>query len=269
MIPNQDLMRCGHCKKEKPLSEMSSTAVKGGSPNWCKECVREYARQRRITSEPKTGTMICTKCGLEKPVSEMSSSAVKGTGANWCKDCTNELTRKWRNRVPGKAAAYMREYRAKYPERHKKQAATRRKKKIAEMNPMELELFRKQETDHSRYFNQKLREEVFDAYGHRCACCGESNPFFLSIDHIDNDGAQKRKSGEQPKGGTSFYRWLKKNGFPKGFQVLCMNCNVGKHRNGGICPHQVRRNDYSVKEVGPSGSKRTASQRDDEIVCSA
>ena len=26
--------------------------------------------------------------------------------------------------------------------------------------------------------------------------------------------------------------------FPEGFQILCFNCNAGKHRNGGRCPHE-------------------------------
>lgn len=32
------------------------------------------------------------------------------------------------------------------------------------------------------------------------------------------------------------YRWLKQQGFPTGFRVLCMNCNFsyGLH---GYCPH--------------------------------
>jgi len=33
------------------------------------------------------------------------------------------------------------------------------------------------------------------------------------------------------------YSWLKKNNFPKGFQVLCMNCNFAKGKLGK-CPHQ-------------------------------
>lgn len=37
------------------------------------------------------------------------------------------------------------------------------------------------------------------------------------------------------------YRWLKKQGFPKGdFRVMCFNCNLGRQRNGGECPHGVR-----------------------------
>jgi ribosomal protein L40E len=36
------------------------------------------------------------------------------------------------------------------------------------------------------------------------------------------------------------YRWLVKNGFPAGFQVLCRNCNWGKHANDGVCPHIIQ-----------------------------
>jgi hypothetical protein len=29
------------------------------------------------------------------------------------------------------------------------------------------------------------------------------------------------------------------NDFPPGFQLLCSNCNHGRARNGGICPHKT------------------------------
>ncbi len=75
-----------------------------------------------------------------------------------------------------------------------------------------------------------------DAYGGCCACCGESNPIFLTLDHINNDGATKRKT---LKAGSPTYRRLKKDGYPKtDFQLLCWNCNCGKQRNGGHCPHK-------------------------------
>jgi hypothetical protein len=69
--------------------------------------------------------------------------------------------------------------------------------------------------------------------GYHCACCREETPAFLSIDHVEGGGHQHRKS----IGNGHFYRWLKKNNYPPGFQILCMNCNFGKRMNGGICPH--------------------------------
>lgn len=83
----------------------------------------------------------------------------------------------------------------------------------------------------------KLRKEVLTHYGGnppKCACCGESHYEFLSIDHINNDGKQHRK---QVGIGMRMYYWLRKNNYPKGFQVLCFNCNLAKGFSGK-CPHQ-------------------------------
>ncbi len=70
----------------------------------------------------------------------------------------------------------------------------------------------------------------------KCACCGETHIEFLTIDHINNDGAKHRKDINSG-GGHSFYRWLINNNFPQGYRVLCFNCNcsLGMY---GYCPHQ-------------------------------
>jgi len=60
---------------------------------------------------------------------------------------------------------------------------------------------------------------------------------FLAIDHIEGGGGQHRES--IGKKGTQFYSWLKENGYPPGFQVLCHNCNISKFINGGYCIHQL------------------------------
>ena len=71
-----------------------------------------------------------------------------------------------------------------------------------------------------------------------CACCGESIPEFLSLDHIDNNGA-KHRSENKLASGAQTYSWLIKNGYPDGFQVLCMNCNTAKaHAPDHVCPHK-------------------------------
>lgn len=89
-----------------------------------------------------------------------------------------------------------------------------------------------------RHYRMEYRKMVFDHYGHACVCCGETIDKFLTIDHINNDGYTARKEKLHPRDSASLYRWLVKNNFPKNFQVLCMNCNFGKSRNNGICPHQ-------------------------------
>lgn len=84
-----------------------------------------------------------------------------------------------------------------------------------------------------------LRVEVRRAYGDRCSCCRETEPLFLTMDHVNRDGKQHRKLVGS---GLSFYRWLRMNEFPKeGFRLLCYNCNCGRERNGGTCPHEQNR----------------------------
>ena len=76
----------------------------------------------------------------------------------------------------------------------------------------------------NRYRQQKIR--VLTHYGGgklACVQCGFSDIRALSIDHIDNSGAQHRKTY-----GRNLYWWLEKNNYPDGFQTLCMNCQFIK-----------------------------------------
>lgn len=92
-----------------------------------------------------------------------------------------------------------------------------------------------------------LKAEAYAAYGgYVCVCCGETQPAFLSIDHVNNDGNTHRKKLGR---GNLIYRWLKVNGYPKTFQVLCMNCNFGKRMNGGICPHVEAQYGITITEI--------------------
>jgi len=91
--------------------------------------------------------------------------------------------------------------------------------------------------------HQALKLEVFEAYGGPvCACCGEKHMEFLSVDHVNNDGAKHRKEmgwkDGTGGGGGNIYGWLKTRNFPPGFRVLCMNCNFALG-HGGTCPHQT------------------------------
>lgn len=92
---------------------------------------------------------------------------------------------------------------------------------------------------HCRNVSAKRRFQIFleviDAYGGaKCVCCGENNIKFLTIDHVDGGGNEHRRQIGSP----NIYGWLRRNNYPKGFQVLCYNCNCGRARNGGICPHK-------------------------------
>ena len=85
---------------------------------------------------------------------------------------------------------------------------------------------------------QELRDEVFQAYGgYACACCGETEPKFLCIDHVNGGGNLHRKEKGVRSG---IYHWLRRMHFPPGFRVLCQNCNWGRDQNGGVCPHVAK-----------------------------
>ena len=91
--------------------------------------------------------------------------------------------------------------------------------------------------------NIRERIAVFEAYGGaRCACCGETEESFLSLDHIDQNGAAERVAFFKNKyiAGHHMYRELRLRGYPPGYQVLCMNCQVGRRDNNGVCPHVTK-----------------------------
>jgi len=92
---------------------------------------------------------------------------------------------------------------------------------------------------------EKVRGEMLVHYSQNppsCECCGETRLYFLSLDHIKGNGSEHRRqivkeNGGTPIGGNALPYWLKKHGWPKGFQVLCYNCNFAK-RNDTSCPCQ-------------------------------
>ena len=82
------------------------------------------------------------------------------------------------------------------------------------------------------------RALIIQHYGGKCICCGEDEPLFLEIDHINNDGWTHRK--EIGTSAKALLLWIIRNDFPDSIQILCANCNQGKKRNGGVCPHQLK-----------------------------
>ncbi len=79
---------------------------------------------------------------------------------------------------------------------------------------------------------QRIKKQTLDNYGGKCLCCGESHIEFLSIDHINGNGTQHRKTTI----GTHIYDWLRRNDYPEGYRVLCFNCNMSLGFFG-YCPH--------------------------------
>lgn len=93
-------------------------------------------------------------------------------------------------------------------------------------------------------YTARVRRIVLDHYGNRCQCCGEAEPRFLTIDHINGGGKQhclEIGNGNRGVGSRRIYRWLIQQGYPPGYRILCFNCNAGRQLNGGICPHELHR----------------------------
>lgn len=76
------------------------------------------------------------------------------------------------------------------------------------------------------------RQRVLEYYGHECVCCGVAYAWALEIDHINGGGNKHRRE----IGIGNLYKWLVKNNFPPGYQILCCICNKGK-LNKTMCPH--------------------------------
>lgn len=82
----------------------------------------------------------------------------------------------------------------------------------------------------------KIRDTVFFHYSSgeiKCKNCEFDDVRALCIDHINHDGAEERQKLAGVLGRKDFrgisadavYRSIIKRGFPRGYQVLCYNCN--------------------------------------------
>ena len=96
-----------------------------------------------------------------------------------------------------------------------------------------------------------------------CNCCGEnSHVDFLTIDHI----AGKNQMDSEPKliklgyssklKGKGLINWIIENNYPKGFQILCHNCNVAKGLigNDNTCTHETIRQEETFARMEEQSS---------------
>lgn len=171
----------------------------------------------------------CRTCGLEKPAEKFECiSPTKGWYRRQCTDCRVAVNRA----RDEESKSAIRDYNREYYRQNKERLDAQRAAWIAS-NPE-----KRRKTALSYYY--RLQHEAIMQYGgYRCVWCGIDEPFVLAIDHVRNDGNAHRKL-IGAVGGHKFYKWLKDNGYPDGFQVLCMNCNHSKYRNGGVLLPSLR-----------------------------
>ena len=149
------------------------------------------------------------------------------------KKANAEYMRKWRIEHRDKALALEKKFREK-PERkeYMKLYFKNRRKKYTDKAREWRHNHREDDIARKKKDKQQAKKIVFEHYGNVCSCCGETEIMFLTIDHVNNDGNKDRRIN-----GTHIYKRIIKEGFPSHFQILCRNCNWGKHVNGGTCPH--------------------------------
>lgn len=150
----------------------------------------------------------CSRCLRKQPIDNFYLHKTYGHRRGQCKECIYQLTKAWRNKNK------------------------------------EFHLSNGRKTQKARAM--RLRETVLSHYSKgvpKCVCCGVTDNVFLTLDHTKKNGAAHREqiSGVVGKGksigSVRVYSWVVKNKFPKGFQVLCFNCNYASFR--GVCPHRV------------------------------
>lgn len=147
----------------------------------------------------------CQRCKEEKPVEAFALASRSRDGRQkWCRMCS---------------AAYQRENRGKANERSRR--------------------FRQRNPEAGARYLREAREQAISHYSMTqppsCACCGEAEPVFLVLDHINGGGNEERRQV-----GRGLHIRLRALGWPVGYQVLCWNCNAAKAYHG-VCPHEQTR----------------------------
>ena len=96
----------------------------------------------------------------------------------------------------------------------------------------------------SKEIRAKRWKNVLSLLGSACRCCGETEPYFLTVDHINNDGYKETQKAIGGKwrgraGGEAYKQILEMANPHERFQILCYNCNCGRARTQDkVCPHQ-------------------------------
>lgn len=171
----------------------------------------------------------CTKCGEEKEEWRFYKKGDRRQSV--CKKCRAAMDKIYRRSNKDRLSAQGKEY---YLDNQGRMLT--RNREYRRTNRDEL-LARRREhrinnrgsilaSEKDRRLNTK--NEAFEKYGgYRCAECGISDPDVLTLDHID-PGTVVRRNGRR-EGGNDLYIRLRMDGYPKGYQVLCYNCNIKKH----------------------------------------
>ena len=224
----QNTKRCRWCNQEKPLEDFRNKIhCKREFGSLCSECrpkrnaanraqyqkagqraYREQEEKRRalLAQSVPEGTKRCRTCLNVKASSEFwiqpnKTTRISGGPSNYCDGCRT----KRREDMQRRRETWTAEQREKHRASQRRIAAG-------------------------------IKKQVIEHYGGTCACCGVSEIEFLTLDHINRDGALERAGGIN---GSRFYRYVIRKGFPNTYRCLCWNCNWANFAYG-YCPHQAK-----------------------------
>jgi hypothetical protein len=185
-----------------------------------------------------TPTKRCTKCGEVKPLNDFYGKGGNRKGHHAaCKPCHSRESVKsaqkyWGDRAPKARSRKMLQYRSR---KEAGLCVACGKTESRDTTVLCDACFQTQREANPQY-EAKMWSAAIEAYGGRCVCCGESHPYFLTLDHVNGDGAAEKRT--YPSGST--VRWAYKNGFPDSLRLLCWNCNCARYfRGDGGCPHET------------------------------
>lgn len=209
---SQGLCRCGRGREDSEHKQ-------------CRECRAMDAAKRRVTQPlavaRRKANGVCITCAC-RPADE---------GFVTCATCR------------ARAAKYKKDANARRERNHLCRSCGAARELNRKLCPRCLQYFRLharsrkiQNAEAHRRRKQAAIDAVLRHYGDECACCGEVERVFLTVDHLEGTGAAHRKQIRR----RNIYFWLVKNHFPQGFQILCFNCNCAKERVGQ-CPHRGQR----------------------------
>lgn len=150
----------------------------------------------------------CTRCRKIMPLESFTIHKKTSDGrSQYCRPCNALFSRNYRIKNPEKCRINQKRY-------HDKTRDVRLK--------------------NMRDYVQQLKQRVYDIYGNKCACCGETNREFFAVDHISGGGgAERRRLGSR----GIFLAALKESFQKEKYQLLCHNCNMSLGFFG-YCPHR-------------------------------
>ena len=126
--------------------------------------------------------------------------------------------------------AYQKEYGKKYYVKNREKLLEGRRKRLSELSPVEKEKDLIRRRARNKKHHTKRKNNLFDLMENKCKCCGETNPIYFQIDHVNNDGHLERKNRSRRGPKLTLKKYLEA---PEKFQLLCANCNWAKQQNGG------------------------------------